>query len=87
MPPVSSWVGILALPSKSYCQFIKGLFILWGSEGREVQVTRRGSSVRCVPHKSAKGFSFLQGAWPQSSWQRWPETLTAHQQWSEGNRM
>lgn len=55
-------VGILALPPKGYCQFIKRLFILWGSAGREVQVTRRrGSSVHCVPHKSAEGFSFSTG--------------------------
>lgn len=52
----------MALPIKGYCQFIKGLFILWGSAGREVQLTRRrGSSVPCVPHKSAKGFSFFTG--------------------------
>lgn len=55
-------VGILALPSKGYCQFIKRLFILWGSAGREVQVTRRRvSSVCCVPHKSAKSFSLSTG--------------------------
>lgn len=55
-------VGILALPLKGYCQFIKGLFILWGSAGREVQVTRRkGGSVPCVPHKSAKDFSLFTG--------------------------
>lgn len=32
---------ILALTPKGYCQFTRGLFILWGSAGWEVQVTRR----------------------------------------------
>lgn len=54
-------VGILALPSKGYCQFIKRLFILWGSAGRGSGYQERGSSVRCVPHKSAKGFSLSAG--------------------------
>ena len=31
----------MALNPKGYCQFIRGLFILWGSAGREVQITRR----------------------------------------------
>lgn len=45
-------VEILALTPKGYCQFIRGLFILWGLAGREVRVTRRrwGSSLpRCSP--------------------------------------
>lgn len=53
---------ILALTPKGYCQFIRGLFILWGSAGREVQVTRRrwgGAPCLGVPHNPARAFSLF----------------------------
>lgn len=47
---------------------MKRLFILWGSAGREVQVTRGGGALSVVfPINLPKALVSPQGTWPQSS--------------------